>query len=228
MIDVEKKPSRRGWTLEDYQNEARQYPSRLKLKVSDWSLYTAFKRFPGELDKIFPPRIVVERDMSEAAIRSEATKYTSKKDFADYDPDMYRAALKIGITSNLGFPHSTGFNDNLPAQLYMGHVRLTDGSTGTMFGITTRHIYSRFSLTEVSQLSDTLSFKFDAGIKARRLEKYLKDKFKLFAVACGLSPLRDKVGTSGEVLAGVSVQDLLDALLYSGEDVPAPMEWPAL
>ena len=223
-----KKISRRGWGIEDYVNEAKQYPSRLKLKLSDRGLYNAFSKFPGELDKIFPPRVRIERDFSEASIRSEATQYSSKKDFSDHDPDMYMAAVRMGIISDLGFPHVSGFNDNLPAQLYMGHVRLTDGSTGAMFGITTRHIYSRFSLTDLTHLSDTLSLRFDIGLNARRLEKHLKDKFKPFSVACGLSPLRDKVGTSGEVLAGVSVQDLLDALLSSGEDVPTPTEWPAL
>ena len=228
MTGENRKISRRGWGMDDYINEAKQYPSRLKLKLSDRGLYNAFNKFPGELDKIFPPQVRVEREISETSIRSEAAKYVTRKEFADHDPDMYKAALKMGIISNLGFPYLTGFNDNIPAQLYVGTVLLTDGSCGTMFGITTRHIYSRFSLAEVARLSNTLSFKFDAGIKARRLEKYLKDKFRPFAVECGLSPLRDKVGTSGEVLAGVSVQDVVNTLFSSGEDVPDPVGWPTL
>lgn len=228
MTSDNKNGSRRGWTLEDYVNEAKQYPSLLKLKLSDRGLYRAFRKFPGELDKVFPPRARIERDTSEPSVRSEAAKYSTRKEFYEQDPDMYAAAVRMGIASDLGFPYICGFNDNAPAQLYVGNVRLNDGSTGAMLGITTRHIYSRFSLAEVERLSNTMSFKFDVGAKARKMEKYLKDRFKPFAVTCGLSPLRDKVGTSGEVLVGVTVQDILDALFSSGEDLPEPTAWPAL
>jgi hypothetical protein len=188
------------------------YPSKLKMRLTDESLYRAFRKFPGELDKIFPPRIPLAKNITEADVRTVAKKYSRRQDFYDCEVDMYEAAEKLGIVDDLGFVQRGGYKRDRIGALYAARLCLTTGEDAVLFGISNRHPYARYSLSDLEKLSDGVFYKFQMGGAARDAETHLKSVFKSSRAKCGQSPLQDKVGTSGEIVVGIPLDSVLSEL----------------
>ena len=217
----------RGWTLEDYKNEARQYPSKLKLRLSAPAVYNALRKFPGELETLFPPIVAPIRVINEASVREAAMKYRSRGEFADHDMRMHSAAVSLGIMESLGFPPLQGaYSQSTKMSLYMADIILVTGEPGVVFGITTRHPSARYPVSEAGLMSNKVFYRFEAGKGAADAEKHLRCVFSEAAIKSGESPLRDKSGTTGEILSGVPLSTLLSELSrHCGPSLPPCEIW---
>lgn len=165
--------------------------------------------------------------IDEALIRQEAKKYPHRTAFASHDTECYKAALRLGIMEDLGFPPPRyGFNAAAPAYFYFAVVKLTPVGVGAMFGISGRHPWGRWRPAQMELMSDRSVYYFQDGGFAKRVEKKLKQSFIQFAVKRGQSPkILDKPGTGGEILVGVSLATLIVTLKELCPDLPAPTIW---
>jgi hypothetical protein len=82
-------------------------------------------------------------------------------------------------------------------------IRLKDNSYGILIGITNRHPKLRYSASSRKHMSDGLAFHFASGAEAKAIELKFKRKYKQFAVPVGLSPIPQKLGSTGEIISGV-------------------------
>ncbi len=207
------KPLVRKWVLSDLLAVASKYSSRAEMLKLNSGAYAAFSNFPGEIDKIFPPKY--RYWSKESDIRAEASKYRTKAEFVCGCVSAYGAALQLGIIDELGFePAGPGFDTTEPAYLYITGIALKGVGSGVMFGVTNRRLSSRYTAQERTHMFDLTAFLFDRGAQALELENILRREFKKFAVSEGDSPLTFKKGTSGEILRGVPIHTVREHLNY--------------
>ena len=212
------------WDLDSLILEAQDYPSRRAFQDGSGGAYNAFRRFPGELDKIFPLRYKYWGN--EVDIRAEASKYRTKADFVYGCVSAYGAALGMGIIDDLGFESGgSGFDTTAPGFLYVTGIALTCGGDGTMFGVTNRTPTIRYTGIERAFMSDGSAYLFKVGADALRIETLLRRTFSEFAVIKGQSPLRDKQGTAGEILSGVPKCAVMSAIAEFHDDLPECQPW---
>lgn len=206
-------PLVRRWALQDLLNEASKYSSRAEMLRLNCGAHAAFSNFPGEIDKVFPPKY--RYWSKESDIRSEASKYRTKAEFVYGCISAYGAALQLGIIDELGFePAGPGFDTTEPAYLYITGIVLKCGDSGVMFGVTNRKLSNRYTTQEREHMFDLTAFWFDRGAQALELENLLRREFKKFAVSDGDSPLTFKKGTSGEILKGVPIHTVREHFNY--------------
>lgn len=212
------------WSLEKLKLEATKFSSRVEFKGGAGGAYNALLRFHGELDKIFP--LKYRYWSNEADIRAEASKYRTKSEFVYGCVSAYGAALDLGIIDDLGFePGESGFDTQAPTYLYLTSLALTDGGAGVLFGITNRTPKVRYTLLERAFMGEGSAYLFQKGADALRIETSLRREFLEFAAIRGQSPLRDKLGTAGEILSGVPLEFVMEALSTYCTELPPREPW---
>ena len=216
----------RGWTLDDFKEAVSKYKSLQGLKSLDKRLHSAFKRkFPEALDALFPP--VVSREITESEVRETARRFKCMHHFAQWEYGAYKAAEKLGILGDLGFRLKNARpGGGQEAAFYLATILLNDGSHGIILGVTSRHPGVRYSLSDLPYMTDRGFYLFMRASDASNLETRIKSKFLPFAVEWGDSPLEGKSGTSGEILKGVLMSDVIwEIESWVGEGLPKFEPW---
>lgn len=217
-------PLVKSWTLEELILEAKKYESRAEFRTNAGGACMSFFKFPGELDKIFPPKY--RYWSNEDDIRKEASKYRTKAQFISGCVSAYGAALELGIIDDLGFlPGNCGFDTTSPAYIYLAELTLKDGKGGVMFGVTNRTPKGRYTRAERSFMKSLRAFLFEVGSDALKIETMLRREFSAFVVGEGQSPLLFKKGTAGEIVQDVSVDVVLDRLMSAHANLPEMEDW---
>lgn len=172
-----------------------------------------------DLDSLFPKRYVY---WDEAMVRAEARKYRTRSEFYRGCISGYGFAWTNDLLDDLGFEDADfGFKSGSPAYLYIADITLVDRTDGTLFGITNNHPNYRYRKYEHQHLSNHTAFLFSTGSTAREVETAIKREFCSHKVVYGLSPLRDKSGTSGEILRGVDQSQIVKLVTHMCVDIEA-------
>ena len=196
-------------TIEHARYIAQQYPTEMQMRILAPDAYRVLWQLPGLLDQCFspPPRV---RPKDEASIRARAKHYEMIRDFREYECAMYDEAVRLGILYDLGLtPPPTPTKDKQNVAWYAAMLLLNDGELALLFGVTCQHPISRYAFLDHLRLDHKVFYRFQNGSDACEVEKHLKKKFKPLAARRGQSPIKDKPGTSGEIVLGVSVADAL-------------------
>ena len=197
-----------AWSLPHLIAEAQKYETRLEFLNNRVGAYAAFKRFPGELDRLFPAARMSWVDESD--VRAEASKYRQKSEFQKGCGSAYYAALRMGIIDDLGFDRGKGgFDRTLGAYLYVAELFLTSGEPGVLLGITNRTPRDRYMSYDRVLITKRHSYWLEDGGKAREMENELRALLRGHWISRVDSPLTKKSGTTGEVLSGVSVESVV-------------------
>jgi len=193
-------------TLDLLIEDAKKYTSRVGLSQGNPRVYGLMLMFfRDSLDKLFPKREKLKPIEDEAEVRLEASKYQTRTEFEKGSSRYYHAARNLGIMDDLGFGHPRGgFNNLIPACIYLVTLKLNDGTDGVMFGITNQPITKRFAPYQIALFSDRVMFKFKVGIDARKTEMVMKERLSQHAITAEQSPVQGKGGNSGEIVSGVS------------------------
>lgn len=157
----------------------------------------------GMLDTLFDDKYQCWK--TEDAVRAEAAKYRTKSEFRKGCTSAYGAASRMGILNHLGFKSGRyGYDSTKVGNIYVASIRLADSTDGVLFGITNRHPSKRYTLWEQEFMFDRRVYTTLNGLDAVKIETTLKRLFvdrKIESVQC---PLAAKLGTSGEIIKGVS------------------------
>src|SRR5574340_546018 len=174
-----------------------------------------------DIDALFPKRYVY---WNEEKVRAEARKYKTKSEFNRGCVSAYGFAWANGLLDDLGFEDAElGFRAGSPAYLYLADIDLVDRTGGLLFGITNNHPNYRYKKYEHQHLSNHTAFLFSTGSAARGVETAIKRQFHAYWIPHGLSPMRDKSGTNGEILRGVSQMQVIDLVVQHCGDIDQTM-----
>lgn len=197
------------YTRDELLDLARQCSSRFEFRRRFGGAYAvACYQFPDVLDEALP--LIYSYWSDESDVRKEASKYLTKSEFVRGSVSAYQSALRMGIIDDLGFVEGAcGFQTTKPAYLYITELSLKNGERSVMFGITNNLPSKRYRRREQSHMGDRLAFMFNKGSTALSIETALKRKTKGSHVPAGASPLFEKSGTSGEIVVGYSLPDLV-------------------
>lgn len=191
----------RPWHPDELIAEALKYESRDAMKSGNCAAMAALYKKPDLLESLFPAKYV---KWTEALVRAEAAKYKTKADLIYNSVGAYGYARRIGILDDLGFDTATsGFQTTKSAMFYLSEILLINKQPGVLFGITNRSASTRYTKREQRQMRNKVVLTFEKGQDALSLETSLRRHTKDLTISRGLSPLRDKLGTGGELLVGV-------------------------
>ena len=190
------------WSVKELVEEALKYDSRDAFQTGNGAaLAFLYRHHRDLLHELFPPRKVT---WTEDMVRAEAAKYKTKAEFISGNVGAYGYALRTGIIDDLGFASgSCGFQTTKAATFYLSELLLKNNRTAVLFGITNRAAALRYTKYEQRGMRNKVSLQFQIGADALRLETELRRATRGLTIERGLSPLRDKLGTGGEILTGV-------------------------
>lgn len=208
------------WSIDELVEEAGKYESRDAMKQGNCGAMAALYKHPDLLESLFPAKYV---KWTEDLVRAEAAKYRTKADFIYSNVGAYGYASSLGILDDLGLETGTcGFQTTKKAVFYLSELLLINKQVGVLFGITNRRASTRYTKYEQRAMRNKVALTFEKGSDALRLETSLRRSTKDLTIRRGLSPLRDKLGTSGELLVGVkfeAIYRMVMSLAYNAESI---------
>lgn len=118
---------------------------------------------------------------TEKEVVAEARKYKTRRDFKLANRNLYQVALRRVPEA---FDHMTyggcGFSKDNPAILYLLKIFSTTYGEIYKVGVTNRTVETRFSPSELSNISVLETVEFSVGVQALELERYILNKYKQF------------------------------------------------
>ena len=211
------------WTEDLVREEALKYDSKLEFGKFCVGAYEYALR-EGFINELFEDKYRWWK--TEEAIRDEASKYSTKSEFIKGCPGAYKAARRFGILDDLGFtPGAYGYDSSTLGYLYIADIRLTDSSDGVLIGIANRSPFKRYRVSEQEHISNGNFYVFANGSHALSIEGALKRHYISKSITREQCPLKDKLGTSGEILTGVQRSLVEITLLDTMRDFSFDYEW---
>jgi hypothetical protein len=218
---------RTWWTESSVREESLKYSGKREFNSGSPGAYEYASR-EGFLNELYDDKYRWWK--TEESVRGEAVKYGTKSEFRAGNFSAYQAALRLGIINDLGFTSGKyGYNSSKLGYLYIANIRLRDSNDGVLIGIANRSPAKRYNINEQRSISSGHVYVFSNGSDALAVEGSLKRRYINKSISRDQCPLREKLGTSGEVLTGIQRElveiALLDAMRELGFDYDWMEDW---
>lgn len=227
LDDLHVTKDRTWWTDDSVREESLKCSSKREFHLLNPGAYEYALRC-GLLNDLFNDKYCWWK--TEESVRSEAAKYSTKSEFKVGSYGAYMAALRFKIINDLGFaPGKYGYDSSKSSYMYIANIKLLDSNDGVLIGISNRCPTKRYTNRERYHIDSGHAYAFSNGTDALAIEKALKHMYLNNSITSDQCPLKDKLGTSGEVLVGVQRElveiSLLDAMVVLRVDYDWIEDW---